>query len=68
MKSPSVELGSRGITVVVLHPGWVKTDMGRHSALIDPQESVTAMRKVIASLTMEDSGRFFNYDGPEIPW
>lgn len=68
MKSLSVDLRPRGITVVVIHPGWVKTDMGGPSALIDPEESVSAMRKVIAGLTMEDSGRFFNYDGPGIPW
>jgi NAD(P)-dependent dehydrogenase (short-subunit alcohol dehydrogenase family) len=68
MKNLSVDLRPRGITVVVVHPGWVKTDMGGPSALIEPEESVSAMRKVIAGLTMEDTGRFFNYDGPEISW
>lgn len=68
MASLSKDLAARGIIVAVFCPGWVKTDMGGPSALIDPQESVSAMRKVIAGLSMEDSGRFFNYDGPEIPW
>jgi len=68
MKSLSVDLRPRGITVAVLHPGWVRTDMGGPSALIDPEESISGMRKVIAGLTLEDSGRFFTYDGAEIPW
>ncbi len=68
MKSLSVDLRPRGITVVVIHPGWVKTDMGGPSALIEPGQSISAMRTVIAGLTPEDTGRFFNYDGPEIPW
>lgn len=68
MKTLSVDLRARGITVVVLHPGWVRTDMGGPSALIDAPESVTGMRAVIAGLGAADNGRFYNYDGTEIPW
>ncbi len=68
MKSLSHDLRPQGITVAVFHPGWVRTDMGGPSALIDTTESVTGMRRVIASLNLDDSGRFFNYDGREVPW
>ncbi len=68
MKSLSVDLKPRGISVTVLHPGWVKTDMGGPSGLIDAVESVTGMRKVIESAHMATSGHFYNYDGTEIPW
>jgi len=68
MKSLAADLKSRGVIVIVLHPGWVKTDLGGPSALIEPCDSVSGMRRVIAGLTPEDSGRFFNYDGAEIPW
>ncbi len=68
MKSLSVDLKGRGITVAVLHPGWVKTDMGGPSALIGVTDSVTGMRKVIGGLKVSDSGKFFNFDGTEIPW
>jgi len=68
MKTLSIDLAPREITVVVLHPGWVRTDMGGPSAQIDALESVTGMHKVIAGLDRADNGRFFNYDGTEIPW
>jgi len=68
MKSLAGDLKSEGITVAVLHPGWVRTDMGGANASIEAPESVTGMRAVIAGLKESDSGRFLNYDGTEIPW
>lgn len=68
MKGLSHELKSMGITVAVLHPGWVKTDMGGPDASIDAPVSVSGLRRVIAGLKPGDSGKFFNYDGDEIPW
>ncbi|HIM42098.1 MAG TPA: SDR family oxidoreductase [Rhodospirillales bacterium] len=68
MKSLAGDLKSEGITVAVLHPGWVRTDMGGPDAAIEAPESVTGMRAVIAGLKESDSGRFLNYDGTEIPW
>ena len=68
VKSLAIDLKPIGITAVVFHPGWVKTDMGGPSALISAEQSVSGMRQVIARLTMADSGRFFAYDGQEIPW
>ena len=62
------ELAGDGVKVVLLHPGWVKTDMGGPDAAIDAKESVTGMRTVIAGLKESDSGGFLNYDGTEIPW
>ena len=67
-KSLSLDLKDRGILCVVLNPGWVKTDMGGPSALITAQQSVTGMRRIIENATTAHSGRFFNYDGQEIPW
>ncbi|HXP75840.1 MAG TPA: SDR family oxidoreductase [Stellaceae bacterium] len=64
----SLALDHRGVIAVVLHPGWVKTDMGGAGAPVSPKESIAGMRRVIAKLTPADSGRFFNYDGAEIPW
>ena len=67
-KSLSIDLAPRGITAIVLHPGWVQTDMGGPNALITVQESVSGMRKVIDGLTLAKSGKFYAYDGKEIPW
>lgn len=68
MKSLAGDLKAEGITVAVLHPGWVRTDMGGPEAAIEASESVTGMRAVIAGLKESDSGRFFNYEGTKIPW
>jgi NAD(P)-dependent dehydrogenase (short-subunit alcohol dehydrogenase family) len=65
-KNLALELGS--IPVVLLHPGWVRTDMGGPNGLIDAAESVAGMRKVIDGVTAAQSGHFYDYSGKEIPW
>jgi NAD(P)-dependent dehydrogenase (short-subunit alcohol dehydrogenase family) len=67
-RSLSVDLRERGIVVVSFHPGWVRTDMGGEDAPISPEESVEGMREVMDRLTSEDSGRFLDYQGKELPW
>jgi len=67
-KSMANDLAGRGITVVTFHPGWVRTDMGGRNAAITPRESVDGMREVIARAGPADSGKFFNFDGRELPW
>jgi NAD(P)-dependent dehydrogenase (short-subunit alcohol dehydrogenase family) len=68
IKSLAIDLKPNGITAVVFHPGWVKTDMGGPSAMISAEKSVSGIRNMIAKLTLADSGKFFAYDGAEIPW
>jgi NAD(P)-dependent dehydrogenase (short-subunit alcohol dehydrogenase family) len=68
VKTLAVDLQPAGITSVIFHPGWVKTDMGGPNALITPAESVAGMRKVINGLTTADSGKFLAYDGQIVPW
>jgi NAD(P)-dependent dehydrogenase (short-subunit alcohol dehydrogenase family) len=68
VKSLAVDLKPVGITAVVFHPGWVKTDMGGPNALISTEQSVSGIRQVIAKLTIADSGKFFAYDGQMISW
>ena len=67
-KGVSIALKPDGVTCIVMHPGWVKTDMGGPSALLEPKESVAGMRKVIAGLTLADTGTFRRFDGGEMPW
>ncbi|MDJ0944507.1 MAG: SDR family oxidoreductase [Kiloniellales bacterium] len=67
-KGLSADLAARGITVVAVHPGWVQTDMGGAGADISADTSAAGLRRVIEGLSAEDSGRFFNHDGEEIPW
>ncbi len=68
MRTVSIDLAPRGITSVVINPGWVKTDMGGPNATLTPTESVTAMRRLIGKLGQAQSGKFFNHDGREYPW
>lgn len=68
MRSLSFEVAPQGIAAAMLHPGWVRTDMGGPNGLIDANTSVSGMRSVIAALNADMSGRFWNYDGTEIPW
>ena len=68
MKSLSMDLRDQNVIVVVLNPGWVRTEMGGPGATIDAFESVAGMRDVIDNLSIEDSGRFLHYDGTEISW
>jgi len=62
------ELQADGISVVLLHPGWVETDMGGPHAPVQPHESVAGMLDRIDEQTLELSGRFVQYDGVVLPW
>ena len=68
VKGLAAPLASRGIIVVALSPGWVRTDMGGAQAPLTPEVSVRNLRKVISSLKDSDSGKFLSHDGTEIPW
>ncbi len=54
--------------VALIHPGWVKTDMGGPHADIAPEESAAGIRNVIASLSKSDTGKFFRWRGDIHPW
>lgn len=69
MRSMSVDLRkSHGIIAAPLHPGWVRTEMGGPRADIDAVTSVRGMRSVIAALNPEGAGRYWMYNGEELPW
>ncbi len=57
-----------GLIAVTLHPGWVQTDMGGAQAPMKADKSIQGMRAVIASLTPEMSGGFYNFSGKVVPW
>jgi NAD(P)-dependent dehydrogenase (short-subunit alcohol dehydrogenase family) len=68
MKGLSLSLKERGIGVLLLHPGWVRTRMGGWDAPITPAESVAGMRALAEKFSMAMTGRFFRYNNTEIPW
>jgi NAD(P)-dependent dehydrogenase (short-subunit alcohol dehydrogenase family) len=64
----SIALAERGIVVVSMSPGWVRTDMGGAGAPLAPEASVASMLRVIDHLKRTDSGRFLSQNGETIPW
>ena len=62
------ELQNEGISVLILHPGWVATDMGGPNATVSPEESVSGMIERINEHDLEMSGRYVEYDGTPIEW
>ena len=60
--------GRAGLIAIVMHPGWVRTDMGGAGAPLTAAESVHGMRQLIARLTPGEHGRFWTWDGREHPW
>jgi NAD(P)-dependent dehydrogenase (short-subunit alcohol dehydrogenase family) len=68
MRSLAIDLAPRGISCVVVNPGWVQTAMGGPHATTTPAESVARLRRLIDNLGPTDSGKFFNHDGREYAW
>jgi NAD(P)-dependent dehydrogenase (short-subunit alcohol dehydrogenase family) len=57
-----------GAVAVVMHPGWVRTDMGGPGASIGVSESVEGIIGVLDRLTVADNGKFLTWDGRVHPW
>eukprot|EP01024_Parvocaulis_polyphysoides_P037225 TRINITY_DN33139_c0_g1_i1.p1 TRINITY_DN33139_c0_g1~~TRINITY_DN33139_c0_g1_i1.p1 ORF type:complete len:259 (+),score=33.83 TRINITY_DN33139_c0_g1_i1:77-778(+) len=66
-KSMSIDLQELGICCVLLHPGWVKTDMTGDTGLITVDQSVGGMLDVLES-DRKLNGCWYDYAGKEIPW
>ena len=67
-RSLAHDLKEAGVAVVLLHPGFVRTDMTGHQGLIDPPESAAGLIARIDELTLETSGTFRHTNGETIPW
>lgn len=67
-RSLAIDLADDGIVCIVLHPGWVQTDMGGERAPVRPPESIRGMLSVIDGLEGGDSGQFYDFKGRRVPW
>ena len=67
-KSMAVDLEPKGVRVITLHPGWVKTDMTGNTGEIDTQTSVDGMCRVIDNIDQYDLGGFVAWDGEVVPF
>lgn len=62
------EFKEDGILFTLIHPGWVQTSMGGQDALLSSKESVSAILRVLDSLTEKQNGAFLDFNGQTMPW
>ena len=67
-KSLSVNLKGDHVMAVILHPGWVQTDMGGKNALTTTTDCVVGLLKVLAAMDESHNGSFYDFKGLNIPW
>lgn len=68
VKNLSIDLKHRNITVIALHPGWVKTRMGGPDAALRVEDSVAGQQRIFETVNLENTGTFINYDGQQLAW
>ena len=68
MRGLAAELKPQGIPVLIVHPGWVKTDMGGEGAPLTSDESAAQLQKLIDKLDIGSTGKFLAWNGKELAW
>ena len=64
----AVDYGGKDLVIVSLHPGYVQTDMNNGAGNYTPEESAEGLFKVITGLGASDNGKFYDFQGKELPW
>ncbi len=67
-RSLAIDLFPRGITVAMVHPGWVSTAGGGPRAPLSAEQSVQAMRALVGRLGNHETGVYLSHDGQPLPW
>ncbi|KAG6615084.1 putative short chain dehydrogenase [Phytophthora cinnamomi] len=66
--SLAIDLKKDNIAAIVVHPGYVVTDLTGGMGDVHTDESVRGMTSVIETVTMKDTGKFYHFQGHEMPW
>lgn len=67
-KSLAMDLKPRGISVALLHPGYVRTDMTNHSGTVSPEDAARGLLARLDDLSLSTSGGFWHQNGQQLPW
>ncbi len=62
------DLKPRGIAVILLHPGYVQTNMTGGNGMTDTTSSAKGLIECIDNLSMATTGTFWHAEGYELPW
>jgi NAD(P)-dependent dehydrogenase (short-subunit alcohol dehydrogenase family) len=68
MRGLATELKPQGIPILIVHPGWVKTDMGGDGAQLTADQSAVLLQKLIDKLDIASTGKFLAWNGKELAW
>lgn len=68
MINKSLSQDHKWLTTIVIHPGWVQTEMGGTGAPTPTEESARGIWKVTNDLSTSNSGGFFDFRGKQLPW
>lgn len=67
-RSLAHDLKAQGVAVVLLHPGYVRTDMTGGSGQVSSSEAARMLIERIENLTLEQTGSFWHANGEVLPW
>lgn len=67
-KSLAHDLRRLSVSVAILHPGYVKTEMTDNHGNVEPDAAAADLIKLIDELTLETSGTFWHANGSVLPW
>lgn len=68
MQGLATDLEPEGITVALIDPGWVRTDMGGAEADQHPRDVAEGVLDLAGRLSLKDTGKFFRFTGQERPF
>jgi NAD(P)-dependent dehydrogenase (short-subunit alcohol dehydrogenase family) len=67
-KSLAHDLAGRGVSVAILHPGYVRTEMTSNHGSVQPDDAAADLLKRIAELSLATTGTFWHANGSVLPW